>query len=164
MKYRIKHQIKTGFKDRIKEDRFMLGFVSGLIAAIGMSLLNFIIVHTTAANSHYADFVGIMLFGSKPDTTGEIITAFIAHIFFGGFLGIIFSYLIPLISEEFLLIKAMVYGTLMFFILFSLGVVFKINGLEYTSLLTVMTKSVGSGFYGFVLGYAILKIRYGSAT
>ncbi len=159
MKYKIKHQIKTSFKERIRNDRFILGFVSGLIAAIAMSILNIIIIYTTPAKNLYADFVGIMLFGTKPDSLAEIIIGSIAHIFLGGVIGAIFSYLILLISKDYLIIKATIFGALMFFILFSFGVIFKITGLEYSMLLTVVTKSIGSAFYGFVLGYSILSFN-----
>jgi len=155
----MKYKIKTKFKDRITKDRFTLGLVSGMIAAISMTLLNYIFIYTTSANNRFADFVGIMLYGSQPNNPLEIIIATIAHIFLGGVLGVVFAYLLILISEKNLLVKGIIYGGLSFFFLFSLGVIFKITGLEYSIARTVLTKGVGSLFYGFVLAYTFIKLK-----
>lgn len=155
----MKYKFRPTLLDRIVKDRFSLGFVSGLIAGTAMTLLNYIFIYTTPAHTRYADFVGIMLLGTKPNSLGERIIATIAHLFLGGILGSIFSYLILLISSRNLLIKGTVYGTLVFFILFSLGVIFKIPSLEKTPLVTVITKGIGSAFYGFVLAYTLLLLN-----
>jgi len=150
-----KSMTNNGIIDSINKDRFTLGLVSGLTAGVAMTLLNYIFIYTTPAHNLFADFVGIMLLGSQPNTLGETITATGGHLFLGGFLGIIFSYLLLLISEKYLIIKGITYGTIIFFSLFSLGVLFKITGLEFTPLHTVITKSIGSAFYGFVLAYTL---------
>jgi len=155
----MKYKIKPKLKDRITKDRFTLGLVSGVIAAIGMTLLNFIFIFTTSANNLFADFVGIMLFGSKPNSLGETIIALIAHIFLGGILGVVFVYLLLFINEKNLIIKGISYGTLIFFSLFSLGVIYEISGLDHSVARTVLTKGIGSAFYGFVLAYILLLLR-----
>ncbi len=125
------------------------------MAAILMTILNYIIIYTTPSHNRFADFVGIMLFGSKPNGLGEIIIATAGHFMLGGFLGIIFSYLLLLISEKYLIIKGITYGIIAFLFLFSLGVIFKITDLEFNPLRTIITKSIGSAFYGFVLAYTL---------
>ncbi len=128
--------VRNRLKEGIKKDRFTLGLVSGIIAAISMTLLNYVIIFTTPSHNRYADFVGILLYGTKPSSSGEIIVSTISHFFMGGILGIIFVYLLLLISERYILIKGITYGTAIFFFLFSLGVIFNITGLEFTPLRT----------------------------
>jgi hypothetical protein len=153
------NKIKPTFKDRIVNDRFTLGLVSGLIAAMAMSLLNYIFIYTTSAKTLFSDFVGIMLFGSKPNSLTEIFIATIAHFLLGGILGVVFSYLVLLVSENNLVLKGITYGAVTFFILFSLGVLFKISGLERSIVPTVLSKGIGSAFYGFVLAYVMLLLK-----
>ncbi|KJS85152.1 MAG: hypothetical protein JM58_09250 [Peptococcaceae bacterium BICA1-8] len=155
----MKYKIKPNFKDRISKDRFTLGLVSGLIATISMSLLNYIFILITPAKNLFSDFVGIMLFGSKPNSLDQIIIALVAHVFLGGILGIVFAYLLLLITEKNLIIKGITFGTLAFLFMFSLGVIFKITGLEHSLTPTVLTKGIGSAFYGFVLAYSMLLLR-----
>lgn len=140
-------------------DRFILGLISGLIAGLGMTMVNYVFIYTTSAHTRYADFVGIMLFGSVPNSISEIIIATVAHIFLGGILGVVFSYLLILISSRNLIIKGIIFGTLVFLMLFSLGVIFKIPGLEKTTSITVISKGLGSMFYGLILAYSLLFIR-----
>lgn len=155
----MKFKIKPSFREKIAKDRFTIGLVSGLFAGIAMTLLNYIFIYTSPAKTLYADFVGIMLLGSKPSSFGEITIATISHIFLGGILGVIFSFLLIYISTHNLIIKGISYGTVVFLFLFSLGVIFKIPYLAKTSIITVISKGVGSALYGLVLAYTILFLN-----
>jgi len=138
-----------------QNDRFTIGLISGLIAAISMTILNYIFIFATPAKFRFSDFVGIMLFGTKPDSLGEIIVATGYHIALGGIFGVIFAYIILLITNENLPLKGLTYGTGIFTILFSLGVLFDIPTLKESPLSTIISKGVCSACYGLVLAYLL---------
>ncbi len=77
------------------QDRFLKGFMSGIIAGTLMQVLNLFLVKVLKFGQDLLlDYSGEMLIGSKPTTLLELIVSSIGHLVWTGFLGVIFIYLL----------------------------------------------------------------------
>lgn len=142
------------------KDRFTNGVISGIVASIIQNLLGFISYYLLHfAQARYLDFSSEMLFGHFPENFIETIFAQLGQIIFDGFLGIIFAMLVPLIQKENFLFKGWYFGATSWFLIFSLGILFKVPSLHHPAWQTVVSHFFSASAYGIVLAFTFRKLE-----
>lgn len=140
------------------KDKFTRGFFAGIaggLAANGVSLFFGFLKITTL---RFADWTGIIIFGHIPPfSTGEILFAIIGNIGFAGFLGIVFTYLISLIKSINLLFKGWVFSTFIWFFIYAITTLFKVEGTMPLPLNTAIANVITTSVFGLVLAGTLGK-------
>lgn len=99
----------------------------------------------------YLDWGSIMLFGQLPKNSLQFLLGLISQFLWAGFLGIIFSFLVPLITSRTHLIKGAFYGFITGFIIYAIPVVFGTKYLSTSSTETTVTQIIGGLLWGVSL-------------
>ncbi|MHB1419051.1 MAG: DUF6789 family protein, partial [Bacillota bacterium] len=98
-------------------------------------------------------FLGMLIFGHRPSTLGELILSTAYQYFFLGVLGIIFAYLIPIISSRNYWLKGIVFGGLVWFVFISVFAFF--NKIKNVPLNTGLTCLAAGIVWGCTMGYVM---------
>ncbi len=140
-------------------DRFTAGFVAGVVGGFIGFLNNFIFIHFFKFGTlRYSDFSSILIFGHKSISNEEGLLAILAFLGFSGGLGVLFGYLIPLVSERFYWYKALIYGFGIWFCIYAVMALFKVPSLTDISFPSALTNSVSSSLYGVVNAWALRRL------
>ncbi len=137
------------------KDRFIIGFVSGVIAGILPNIFNWSAYHLHLSTLRWADFMGALVYGKKPVTIVETYFATVYVYFFLGLLGILFSYLIPKITSKNYLFKGVIFSLFIWFLAHTITVLFKVPELTNLPLKTALSNSVSAILWGLSLGYTL---------
>ena len=86
-------------------DRFVNGFIAGIIAALITGPISFAAKHFKLTELQLADFAGMVSLGKLPHTLAENIFASAVDLMVSGALGIAFAFLVPVIGSRYLLFK-----------------------------------------------------------
>lgn len=122
------------------EDRFMNGLISGIIAGILALLVDlFFIDILKFGNLRFWDFSSILLFGHKPQSFWQTLFGIFGHIGFAAMGGVIFVFLIRLISSKYLYIKGIFFGLAIWFVAYSTTYMLKVPHLRNISFETSLT-------------------------
>ena len=139
-------------------DRFYRGFLAGVVGGIIMNIWSFISVDLlNFSEFHFIDWAAVMTYGSPPDNFLENMMSLITHLAWTGFLGIVTAYIIPLTTSRKFLLKGVIIGFILFFILNALPVLFQTPYLHDITSETALSNAIGSILWG--LGTA-LTLRY----
>jgi len=138
-------------------DRTFRGTIAGIAGGICMDVWDLISHYYFHFGSfRYLDWAAMMIYGEPPENIYETIISLITQILWGGFLGIIFAFLITKISSRGYLIKGAFYGFIVCFMIFSLPVLFQVPHLYQTGPNTQLAHVIGAIIYGLVTA-AVLK-------
>lgn len=141
-------------------DRFMNGLLAGTIGGIAAGASDILLVDILKLGSlRFADFAAILLLGTKPDTFVEYVFGKIGHVGFSAGLGVIFAYLVQLISSNYLYIKGVFFGLATWFFVYAVTLLFRVPGLTSISINSAVVDYVGSAIYGLVLAYALQRLE-----
>lgn len=138
------------------EDRFTRGFVAGIVGGIAMniwSLSSSYLIHFTKAR--FLDYSAAMLFGHKSTNLIELIIAQLTQLLFAAAMGVLFAYIIPAITSKNYLLKGWFYAIWIWFIVFSIGKLYKFSFLVTTSWKTVVSNFIGATIYGLILAQTL---------
>jgi hypothetical protein len=142
------------------KDRFIRGSVAGIFAGIITDMISYILVRVLSFGEDLMrDYMAEMLIGRKPLIPFESIVSLIAHIFFTGFLGIIFSYLLLIIGSKYILYKGWFYSISVWFILYSIGIMFEVPLLKTNTASTVTAHAITATIYGLLLAATIAYLE-----
>src|SRR6056297_2161111 len=98
-------------------DRTFKGLIAGTISAVIMNAINLIFFYIfNLTEVRFLDWASIIMLGGRPTTLLAAIYALIIHILWTGSLVVIFTYLIPQITSQGVLIKGGLYAFLLTFI------------------------------------------------
>ena len=137
------------------KDRLTRGFVSGIVAGIVQDSLDYTANLANISKVKYLDWVGIILFGSKPNNLGETLLALGGEIIFSGVSGIIFAYLIIRITNKNIIFKGWLFGVTIWFTTYVIMTLFKVRGLEAMDFSTAASDLFTSSLYGILLAYTL---------
>ena len=135
------------------KDRWVRGSIAGIIAGIVMNVVSYISVRIlNFGEDLLSDYAGEMLFGQAPEALFEASIALFAHIIWTGFIGILFSYLLLIIGSKYILYKGWLFSLILWFILYSVGILFEVPLLKMNSAATITSNIITATVYGILLG------------
>jgi len=100
-----------------------------------------------------------MLLGDRPTTFLEAVYALIIHLVWAGFLGIIFAFLIIIITQKRLLLKGAILGFIAGFIFYAIPKLFNTTQLFLTPIESVISNHVGAVIWGITTAYVFLFLE-----
>ncbi len=142
------------------KDKLTNGFIQGLIAGIVSSIADLIMVNWLKfGDIRFLDYAGTHIYGFKPETFGEQIFAQLVQFIFTGLLGIIFVYLIDKVKQRNILFKGLIYGITVWFLIFNITILFKLEPLDQISFVCALENFIASLIFGAVIAiaYAVLS-------
>jgi hypothetical protein len=137
------------------QDRLTRGFFAGLAGGIAMNVINLTSFYAGIAELRFLDWAAYTIYGTKPQNFAETVFAQGAQLIFVGILGIIFAYLIPVLTSRNYLLRGWLYGAIIWFSLYGISMLFKIEATTPLRLGTVATDLVGASVFGLVLAVAL---------
>lgn len=105
-------------------------------------------------NTRFLDYAGIHIYGFKPKTIAEQIFAEITQLLFTGVLGAIFVYLLDKIKKRNIYFKGAIYGLFVWFLAYTITILFKLKPLDKISLESTLENFMASIIFGIVLALA----------
>ena len=141
-------------------DKIFKGLIAGVLAAVIMNLINLLLFYKlNLITIRFVDWSGIIMLGTKPKTSLEIIYSLLIHIFWTGTLAIVFNYLLTQISHQYLIIKGGLYAFFVTFIFRALVVLFKIPLLANSNFLTSIINTSTSFLWGVLLALILKRLN-----
>ena len=139
-------------------DKFTKGFLAGVTGGLTANVVSLLLGFLNLTTLRFADWTGIIIFAHIPPfSTGEILFALAANIGFTGFLGIVFMYLVPLISSTNLHFKGWVFSTSIWFFIYAAATLFKVEGTMPLPLTTAIANVITTSIYGLVLAQTLRR-------
>ena len=135
----------------IIQDRLVAGFLAGVAGGIVMNTYVQIAWFLNVTQVRYLDWAAVLLYGHRPHGVGDAIFAQIVQIVFTGILGILFAYLIPLITSRYYLFRGFIFGLSVWFLIYSFTLLYDLQGIVPLELLTAAVDFFGAGIYGLVV-------------
>ncbi|WP_408954709.1 hypothetical protein [Natroniella sp. ANB-PHB2] len=141
------------------QDKTIAGFIAGLVGGIAMNIKDYITVFLLNWEEElYFEWGAMMIYGRFPENLSEVILAQLAHLFFAGLLGGLFSVLIIRLDTKRYLIKGFIYGTAAWFIIYAISILLKVpNLMEHTFNATLSNLS-GAIIYGLVTAESFKRL------
>ena len=132
-------------------DRLARGFVAGLIAGVAMNVLSHIFFNLGWAELRFLDWAGVMIYGYRPETFSEAAFAQLAQLIFVGVLGVIFAYLIPLLTSRNYHLRGWLFSSLIWFSLYGITLLFDVKTTIPLNVGTAVSDLIGASVYGLTL-------------
>ncbi|HBX23556.1 MAG TPA: hypothetical protein DEF34_08005 [Desulfotomaculum sp.] len=140
----------------MERDRLTRGFYAGLGATVLQNVWSFLAYAVGLTTLRMADWSAIIIFGrGGPFSTAETLFGLLGHLVWGGFLGIVFVYLIPHVKHRHLTLKGLLYGWSIWFFIYSLTLLFSVEPTLNLPLLTPISDFIGATIYGLVLAWVV---------
>lgn len=130
------------------EDRFTRGLFAGMIAWVPTFIINYTLKSLGISTLMYKDFMGTMVFGRLPTNIWENLFSYGAIIGFLSVLGGAFTLLIPRLGKKNHVLKGIIYSLSLWFIFYSITMLFKVPGLKTISLGTALGNFSSATVYG----------------
>lgn len=137
-------------------DRFMRGLVSGIVGGVVMniwSLTSYHILHFT--ERRFLDWASVLMYGHLPSNLKETAFALVAQILWAGFLGILYAYLIPVVTSRGYLIKGAFWGFITGFLIYASAILLNMPYFSRISVDTVISQMVGGVIWGLTLAQVL---------
>jgi hypothetical protein len=136
------------------KDAYIRGIIAGLIAGTLKDIPDVILDLTFKVKALMClDYAGYIGFNRIPHTFMEYLFAYGLEVVFSAGLGVIFSLLSPKIPSKHYLIKGMMFGGFIWYVLTSMVRMIKITKLMTTDLVTPFLTLLFSIGYGLVVAY-----------
>ena len=131
------------------------GFLAGVAGGILMNLYGLAAWLIGFSEAPFWKWAAIIILGS-PDITGfDHAIGLFAHIIFTGALGIIFAYLVPAVKSRMILFKGWLYGVAMWFVIYTISHLFRVQGTFPIELKTAASNVVGASIFGLVVAWSL---------
>jgi len=141
-------------------DRTIRGLLAGMLAAIPMNIWNlfsYYILHLT--DSRLLDWGSFVFLGNRPQNAAEVIIGQAVQILWCGFLGIIFSHLIPATSSRNILIKGLFYGFITSFFIDAVLILLQIPFFGNPTTGRSISQAISATIWGAALAYSLVYIN-----
>ncbi len=133
------------------QDRLTSGLVAGIIASIPMNILDWGGFIMGIHEERLLDWASVVTMGRLPLTPFEVIFAQAVQVLFCGFLGIGFAFILPQIGTAYYSLKGVIYGIMVWFVIYALALASQLPALEGHTFLSVVSSFVSSAIFGLVL-------------
>jgi Na+/proline symporter len=137
--------------------------MNGYIAGVISGLVPFTINSTTKAfdlnTVLWMDYFSKLFLGRTAATALESVYFIIIQFLFLGLLGSFFAMLIPKVTKKFLWFKGIIYGLLIWFVLFTLPYLLEHSQFEHVSIKTPIVHTLAATLWGLTLAVVLEKVR-----
>ncbi len=140
-------------------DKTLRGFLAGSVGGIVMSIWSIISYELGFTTFRYLDWNAVIIYGELPRGLPESIMASLMHLVLCGFLGVVFSFVLPVLSYKLHLLKGALYGMIITYFFYAVPVIFHLPHLSTIDFATHLSNTIGSIVYGIILAYLIKKIQ-----
>lgn len=104
------------------------------------------------------DWVGMIIYGSMPESLLQQISSLAMHFIWVGFLGIIFSYLFPDVSSKGFVGKAVIFSLIQFFAQDAIVLLYQVPNLAKLTTHSALSSQIGAIIWGITLGYVCRRL------
>ncbi|MEW6458259.1 MAG: hypothetical protein AB1441_04190 [Bacillota bacterium] len=136
-------------------DRLTIGFFAGLTGGVLMNVINLASYYLGIAELRYLDWAAIVIYGTRPVNLAEAVFALVSQVVFVGMLGVVFAYLITVITSTNILLRGWLFGIAIWFSLYGITLLFHVQETIPVRLDTALTDFVGASVYGLVLALTL---------
>ncbi|MTI85893.1 MAG: hypothetical protein FH756_18855 [Firmicutes bacterium] len=137
-------------------DRFFRGFVAGVVGGVIMNIWSVVSVNLLHLSKfHYLDWAAVMTFGYPSGNILESLMSLATHLVWTGFLGIVAAYFLSLTTSKQYLLKGILIGFTLFFIINALPVLFHTPYLHNTTFGTSVSNAIGSIVWGLGVAWTL---------
>lgn len=140
------------------KDRLLRGFIAGVAGGIAMNVISLTSYYLGIAELRLLDWSALVIYGMKPTSSAETLFALLAHLVFNGTLGIIFAYLITVITSINHLFRGAMYGAVMWFALYGISMLYKLEATVPLHVDTAASDLTASVVYGLVLAETLRRL------
>lgn len=137
------------------DDRLTIGFLAGLAGGVMMNVISLTSYYADITGLRYLDWAAIAIYGTRPVNLAEAVFALVVQIFFVGILGVLFAYLIIIITSRNILLRGWLFGVAVWFSLYGITLLFHVQETIPVRLDTALTDFVGASVYGLVLALTL---------
>lgn len=136
------------------KDRYMNGFIAGMIGNIPTIILDVIASIFDLDKYDFTHFVSILIFDKIKLSSPEYAFSLFLEFLFAGVLGVLFTYYIFLVKENYYFIKAAIFGGLIiWFSLYSIDIFFSIQEKTNPDFSTVVVHFLISIIWGLATSW-----------
>jgi uncharacterized membrane protein len=133
-------------------DRFFRGFIAGFVGGIAMNLWTLVALNVLNWEIiRFVDWAGVIVFGDLPRNHIQGVIALALQFLWVGTLGIIFAFLIPQVTSQAYLLKGLLFGVTVGFIIYAIPTLFQMPILAEHSTATVVSNHIGGAIWGVVM-------------
>lgn len=144
-------------------DRFVHGYLSGAIGGAVMAFMQYIFYKLGISESRFLDLTAIIFSGQIPHTIFGEIVAQIVQTGHAAIMGIFFAYFINwFLNRQYIAFKGATFGVMIWFLIFSLGALFKIPLYTNNTPSTVFSYIISSSIWGVVTGSVLVWLEKSS--
>lgn len=137
-------------------DRLTRGFIAGFISGIPMNIWSYILHLFNLTQLRFVDWTSIILLGTKTKPTFlNHAIALSAHLIFTGLLGILFAYLIQLVTSTNYYFKGWLFSVSVWFSSYALSILFGAFQTIKISPVTPTTNFLSATVWGFILAWVL---------
>jgi hypothetical protein len=155
----------VGFKEMSFKlnDRLTQGFLAGVAGWLPQIVFTVIMFKLHFTKLRFSDFAAVLTFNHKPQGFLEVLFAEIVVIVFLGILGIIFSMLLKVISSENIFFKGWLYGTFMWFAIYSTMTMYKLEHIYPVDTNSALFSLITASIWSIVMTWVLLFLnrKYG---
>lgn len=140
-------------------DKFYRGFYSGILAAIPLNAWSFFSFYVLKLTKlRMLDWAGMILFGSLPHQSFQVLSSLFMQLVWSGFRGILFSYLFSDLKTQGYLGKAVIFSLVLSFGENAIVTLYKVPHLTTLTSGTVLSADIGAAIWGLFLAYFMRRL------
>lgn len=137
-------------------DRFIRGAIAGIVGALASILVSIVLTMVLKMGSiHFYDVSGMILYGRRPHGLLETLFAEIGHFSVSAGIGVMFSYLVPLFTSRFYLVKGVAFGIGTWFAVHLASSFFRVPLITRMSVGSLFAQFIASCVYGVVMALTL---------
>lgn len=104
---------------------------------------------------NFVDWASVVIYGYLPGKWYEFLLAFGAHLLWTGFLGILFSYLLPKLTMQGFRVKGALFGFIIGFFIYGVAILLRMPFFTKIPFLTSTSNAIGGILWGFTTAHAL---------
>jgi len=139
------------------KDRVLAGFISGILAAVGADIVNWVLYYLNYADRKFLDWAAVIFLGQLPTDVLEVVVMQIAQIVWDGLMGIVFIMIIPTIKCQGIVLKGIIYAITLMFLFRATTVLYDLSYLKSLSMGTFLSNAFCSIIWGVLVALIIKR-------
>ncbi|ATW27448.1 hypothetical protein [Candidatus Formimonas warabiya] len=141
------------------KDRVLIGFISGILAAMGADIINWVLYCLNYTDMRFLDWAAVVFLGHLATNLMEVIVMQITQMIWDGVMGIVFIMIIPAIKSYGLVMKGVIFAFVLLFIFKGATVLFDLPDLKIISLETFLSNVFCTIIWGILVALIIKRFK-----